>query len=84
MKTITTEELKEKLDNDEVILIDVLSEKSYETSHIRGALNIPLKLIGFRAKEKYDKGRQDSGVLLRSRLSGQSFGCREAGSPGLH
>lgn len=55
MKTITTDELKKKLDNDEVILIDVLSEKSYEKSHISGAVNIPVKVVGFRAKEKYDK-----------------------------
>lgn len=58
MKIITTEELKKKLDNDEVVLIDVLSEKSYEKSHISGAVNIPVKVVGFRAKEKYDKDEQ--------------------------
>lgn len=58
MKTISTEELKEKLDKDELILIDVLSEKSYEQSHIRGAINIPLKVIGTRAKENYNKDDQ--------------------------
>ena len=58
MKTISTEELKKKLDNDELILIDVLSEKSYEQSHIKGAVNIPMKVIGTKAKEKYSKDDQ--------------------------
>lgn len=55
MTTITKEELKEKLDNDEVILVDVLSEESYERSHIKGAVNIPYKIIGTKAKEKFGK-----------------------------
>ena len=58
MEKISTEKLKEKLDNDEVILIDTLSEKSYKQSHISGAVNIPMKVIGTKAKEKYSKDDQ--------------------------
>ncbi|MFO7852139.1 MAG: rhodanese-like domain-containing protein [Bacteroidota bacterium] len=55
MKTITKEELKKRLENDDIILIDVLSEEEYKDSHIKGAVNIPLKMIGTKAEEKYDK-----------------------------
>ena len=55
MKRIDLEELKKKLDNNEVTLIDVLSEESYNESHIKGAVNIPLKRIASKAKERFDK-----------------------------
>jgi rhodanese-related sulfurtransferase len=55
MKTIGTEELKEKLDNNEVTLIEVLEEEEYNKSHIKGAINIPLKKISFEARKKFDK-----------------------------
>ncbi|MEX0934897.1 MAG: rhodanese-like domain-containing protein [Candidatus Paceibacterota bacterium] len=38
---ITTEELKEKLDTGNVVLIDVLAAESYEARHIPGARSIP-------------------------------------------
>lgn len=39
---ITTEELKNKLDNNEdFYLIDALSENSFEAKHIPGAKNVP-------------------------------------------
>ncbi|MDP4009277.1 MAG: rhodanese-like domain-containing protein [bacterium] len=41
-KTVTTEELKGKIDNKETfILVDTLGENSYEMRHIPGAVNIP-------------------------------------------
>lgn len=43
MKTIETEELKEKLDNDEVTLIEVLEEEEYNKSHIKAQLISPSK-----------------------------------------
>ena len=55
MKTIETEELKKKLDNNEVTLIEVLEEEEYNESHIKGAINIPLKKISFEARKKFDK-----------------------------
>lgn len=55
MKEIKREELKQKLENNEVILIEVLDRESYEKSHIKGAINIPLEDIGAEAKDRFDK-----------------------------
>lgn len=55
MKTIKKEELKEKLDNKEAVLIEVLEEKSYKKEHIAGAINIPLREIGTEAKKRFNK-----------------------------
>ncbi|HKL67746.1 MAG TPA: rhodanese-like domain-containing protein [Bacteroidales bacterium] len=55
MKTITKEELKDKLDNKDLILIEVLSEEKYKDEHIKGAINIPLKKIGMEARERLKK-----------------------------
>ena len=53
MNTLTREELKSMLDNGNVTLIEVLNEDEYKKSHIKGAINIPLKEIGTRAKEQF-------------------------------
>ncbi len=55
MKTIDKEELQKKLNNNEITLIDVLAEKEYNKSHIKGAVNIPMAKIGIEANRKYDK-----------------------------
>ena len=55
MQEIKIDELKKKLDNDEVILIEVLDPGSYEKEHIRSAINIPLKEIGAEAKKRFSK-----------------------------
>ncbi|MFW5760098.1 MAG: rhodanese-like domain-containing protein [Cyclobacteriaceae bacterium] len=54
MKIIDLETLKKKLENDEVTLIEVLNKEEYEKSHIKGAINIPLKNIGAEAKERFE------------------------------
>jgi rhodanese-related sulfurtransferase len=42
-RTITREELKEKIDAvEDFVLIDVLSHESYQREHLPGAVNIPL------------------------------------------
>jgi rhodanese-related sulfurtransferase len=56
MKNINIEELEQKLRNEEVILVEVLDKESYEKSHIKGAINIPLKEIGAQAKKRFNKG----------------------------
>lgn len=58
MKTIKRDELKEKLDNNEVKLVDVLNEEDYNQEHIKGAINIPLERIGTEAKDKFNKDDQ--------------------------
>jgi 3-mercaptopyruvate sulfurtransferase SseA len=39
---VTVEEAKAALDSGEAIIVDVRGSDSYETSHIAGAINIPL------------------------------------------
>ncbi|MFO7658344.1 MAG: rhodanese-like domain-containing protein [Bacteroidales bacterium] len=55
MKTITKEELKKKLENGNIHLIEVLGEEKYNKSHIKGAINIPLKKIGTEARQKFSE-----------------------------
>lgn len=53
MNTIKTEELKQKLEKNKVVLIEVLDEEEYNKSHIKGAVNIPLKRISTEARKRY-------------------------------
>lgn len=57
MKTIKHKELKKKMENDEIILIEVLGEEKYKKAHIQGAINIPLEKIGTEAKSRFDKDK---------------------------
>lgn len=42
MKTIAAEELKKKLDaNEDLVLVNVLSEGSFQRKHIPGSINVP-------------------------------------------
>ena len=54
MKTIKLDELKKKLDNENVKLIEVLDEDAYKKEHIKGAINIPLERIGTEAKDRFN------------------------------
>jgi rhodanese-related sulfurtransferase len=55
MKTISKEKLKDKLDKNEIVLLEVLGEESYNMAHIAGAVNIHLKKIGTEAKKRFNK-----------------------------
>jgi len=55
MDKIKKDELKDKLENNNVTLIEVLGPEQYEKSHIKGAINIPLENIATEAKDKFDK-----------------------------
>jgi len=55
MKAIQLDDLKKKLDNENVKLVEVLDEDAYKAEHIKGAINIPLERIGTEAKDKFDK-----------------------------
>jgi rhodanese-related sulfurtransferase len=48
MKTITTEELKTRLDGEGVALFDVRGDVKYEIGHIPGAKSTPLGSLVFR------------------------------------
>jgi len=58
MKTITTEQLKKKLDNDDIVLVEVLDKKQYQKSHLPGAINIPMNKIGTEAKQRFDTDQE--------------------------
>ena len=60
MKTITAEELKKKIDaNEDFILVDVLSNESYEGKHLPKAINIPVGELKERApNELQDKSKE--------------------------
>lgn len=58
MKTINKETLKEKLKAKDIKLIEVLDENAYRESHIKGAINIPLKKIGLEANKRFSKDDQ--------------------------
>lgn len=52
MKTMTAEELQQKIaDNQEVHMIDVRETKEVESGKIPGATNIPLGLLEFRLQD---------------------------------
>ena len=51
IQRITTAELQEKLQKNEVVVIDVRTEASFNLSHIRGAKLIPHTEIAKRANE---------------------------------
>jgi rhodanese-related sulfurtransferase len=55
MKKINIDELKEKMTNEDIKLIDVLEPEQYEKKHIKNAINIPLKKIATEAKQRFDK-----------------------------
>lgn len=58
MKTIKKEELKNKLDNQDTVIIEVLKPEKYKKGHIKGAINIPLKTIATEAKKRFDKDQE--------------------------
>ncbi len=46
VRDITREELKAKLDRgDDFVLVDALSQKHYESSHLPGAINLPYEFV---------------------------------------
>ncbi|MCH8067387.1 MAG: rhodanese-like domain-containing protein [Nanoarchaeota archaeon] len=60
MKTISAEELKEKIDAEEdFVLVNVLSKESYEARHVPTSINIPVDEVENRAPtELPDKNKE--------------------------
>src|SRR6056297_1439841 len=55
-KTINKEELKKRIDEgSNFALIEVLSPEDYNKEHIKGAINIPVREIGKKANERFNK-----------------------------
>lgn len=58
-QTISTQELEQKMENDEdFVLVDVLSEDHFEDGHIPGAVNIPLDKVALEAKQRFDQDQE--------------------------
>ena len=58
MKTISKEELKDKLSNQDTVIIEVLKPEKYKKEHIKGAINIPLKKIATEAKKRFNMDQE--------------------------
>lgn len=57
--TITRDELKEKMDRGEgVVLVDALGPEHYESSHLPGAVNLPYEFVNEAEKVLPDKGAE--------------------------
>ena len=53
---ITREQLKAKMDRgDDFVLVEALSQKHYESSHLPGAINLPYEFVDEAAKVLPDK-----------------------------
>lgn len=67
MKTITAQELKNRLDSgEETIVINTLSKDSYDQMHIPGSINIPTEEIDHRAAEELPNKNQEVVVYCAS------------------
>ena len=53
VKTVTTDELAEKLKQHRQVLIDVREPYEFAAGHVKGAVNIPLRQLGDKIA-KYD------------------------------
>lgn len=48
---ISRDEIRRRLNDSSLTIVDVLPESSYVAAHIQGAINIPLEAIAGRARE---------------------------------
>jgi rhodanese-related sulfurtransferase len=56
VKEISREELKTKMDRgDDFVLVEALSRRHYESSHLPGAINLPYEFVGDAEKVLPDK-----------------------------
>ena len=51
LPTISTDELRLRIERAEVLLVDVLPRESFESAHIAGALSLPLAELPDRTLE---------------------------------
>jgi rhodanese-related sulfurtransferase len=73
MKSISTDELQNKLENGEALdIIDVREAVEVKAGKIPGAVNIPLGLLEFRMNE-LDKGKQYFIVCQSGGRSSQAY-----------
>lgn len=65
-KTVSTEDLKNKLDSeDDFLLVNVLSESSFESMHIPGSVNVPAHADNFLERmEEITEGNKDKEIVV--------------------
>ena len=64
-KTITTEELKQKIDSKgDLYLIDTLMTNSYEMRHIPGAISVPFGIDFLEKFEEQVKASKDAEIIM--------------------
>jgi len=71
VKTITTEEVKQKIDSKEdFYLIDTLMTNSYEMRHIPGAKSVPFSTDFLEKFEEQVKAPKDAEIIMYCASSG--------------
>lgn len=74
-KTMTRDELKEKLDRkDDFVLINVLAGSSYEAMHIPGSINIDVHQPDFLDKVTKEMPEKDKEIVVHC----SSFTCQSS------
>ena len=64
VKVISVEKLQERMDDPDVLVINVLSKETFDDCHISGSLNVPLK--GLKAAAQQRKKEQEIVVYCAS------------------
>lgn len=54
MQKINKEELKDMMENNNIVVIEVLEPEEFKKEHIKGAINIPLDKIVIESKDRFD------------------------------
>jgi len=71
IKTITTKEIKESLDNNkDFLLVDVLASNSFEARHIPGAESVPYSITFVQDFEKAMSVSKDKDIVVYCASSG--------------
>jgi len=74
MKQITKEELKHEMETGDVLVINVLPEKYYKKSHIKGSINIPINNEDFEAKVEAAGSKDKNTVVYCA-----NYDCKASG-----
>lgn len=69
-KTISSEEAKEIIDNEEVIILDVRTQAEYESGHIENSILLPVTDISSKAEEMLPD--KDAKILIYCRSGNRS------------
>ena len=80
--TISTNDLKTKIDQMRVMVVETLASEQYREAHIPGALNIPPERINELAPQLL-RGRRNHHILHEHTLTCQRIRCPCIGGDGV-